>query len=124
MYKSHSVDKEFAIGSTIYSCNFFKETNNRECCQHDLLYRLLRPIPESYSGSISEIITQDRIAQSAGAVEYTDCTSAEGKSPPLMSVQNMTLNNLMVGFQRCCSFGECRVPLHCHCSQVHPGPEW
>ena len=37
------------------------------------------------------------IAQSAGAVEYTDCFSAEGYDPP-MSVLDMTLNNLMVRF--------------------------
>ena len=37
-------------------------------------------------------------AQSAGAVEYTDCTSAEGKTPPL-SVLDMTQNNLMVRLQ-------------------------
>ena len=44
--------------------------------------------------------------------------------PPPMSVLDMTLNNLMVRFQQCWSFGECGVPLHCHCSQVHSGPEW
>ena len=42
----------------------------------------------------------------------------------LTSVLDMTLNNLMVRFQQCWSFGECGVPLHCHCSQVHSGPEW
>ena len=30
----------------------------------------------------------------------------------------MTLNDLMVRFQQCWSFGECGVPLHCHCSRV------
>ena len=39
-----------------------------------------------------------------------------GVRPPLTSVLDMTLNNLMVRFQQCWSFGECRVPLHCHCS--------
>ena len=34
-----------------------------------------------------------------------------------------TQNNLMVRFQYCWSFGECRVPLHCHRSQVHSGLE-
>ena len=43
---------------------------------------------------------------------------------PLMSVLDMTLNNLMVRFPQCWCFGECGVPLHCHCSQVHCGPEW
>ena len=43
---------------------------------------------------------------------------------PPTSVLDMTLNNLMVRFQQCWSFGECGVRLHCHCSQVHSGPEW
>ena len=47
-----------------------------------------------------------------------------GVRPPPMSVLYMTLNNLMVRFQQCWSFGECGVPLHCHRSQVHSGPEW
>ena len=38
------------------------------------------------------------IAHSAGAVEYTDCFSAEGVRLPFvsMSVLDMTLNNLMM----------------------------
>ena len=44
--------------------------------------------------------------------------------PPPTSVLDMTLNNLMVRFQQCWSFGECGVPLHCHRSQVYFGPEW
>ena len=47
-----------------------------------------------------------------------------GVRPPLTSVLDMTLNNLMVRFQQCWSFGECGVPLHCHRSQVHSVPEW
>ena len=47
-----------------------------------------------------------------------------GVRPPPTSVLDMTLNNLMVRFQQCWSFGECGVPLHCHHSQVHSGPEW
>ena len=47
-----------------------------------------------------------------------------GVRPPPTSVLDMTLNNLMVRFQQCWSFGKCGVPLHCHCSQVHSGPEW
>ena len=57
-------------------------------------------------------------AQSAGAVEYTDCFSAP------TSVLDMTLNNLMVRFLQCWSFGKCGVPLHSHRSQVYSGPEW
>ena len=46
------------------------------------------------------------------------------RPPPLTSVLDMTLNNLMVRFRQCWSFGECGIPLHCHRSQVHSGPEW
>ena len=44
-------------------------------------------------------------AQSAGAVEYTNC-----KSTP-MSVLDITLNNLMVRLQLCWSSGECKSTL-------------
>ena len=40
------------------------------------------------------------------------------RPPPKRVSWYMTLNNLMVRLQQCWSFGECRVPLHCH------GPEW
>ena len=43
--------------------------------------------------------------------------------PPTI-VLDMTLNNLMVRYQQYWSFGECRVPLHCHRSQVYSGPGW
>ena len=46
------------------------------------------------------------------------------RPPPPKSVLDMTLNDLMVRFQWCWSFGECGVPLHCHRSQVHSSPEW
>ena len=62
------------------------------------------------------------LAQSAGAVEYTDCTSAE-REDSRISVLDMTLNNMMVSFQWCWSFGECGALLHFHCSQVHSGPD-
>ena len=52
------------------------------------------------------------LAQSAGAVEYTDASLQRGKNPPT-SVLDMTLNNLMVRFQQCRSFGECGIPLYC-----------
>ena len=65
------------------------------------------------------------MAQSAGAVEYTDCTSAEGYDPPL--------SNECPVYDNKQSDGEVPVmpelwgmwvPLHCHHSQVHSGPEW
>ena len=58
----------------------------------------------------------DWSAQSAGAIEYTDSTSAEGWDPTPTSVLDMTLNNLMKSW----SFVECRVHLHWHLS----GPLW
>ena len=59
------------------------------------------------------------IAQSAGPVKYTDCFSVEGKiNPTPTSVLHMILNNQRVRFQSCWSFGECGVPLNCHCSRV------
>ena len=47
-----------------------------------------------------------------------------GVRPRPTSVLDMTLNNLMVRFQQCWSFGECGVSFYCHCSQVHSDPEW
>ena len=42
---------------------------------------------------------------------------------PSTSVLHMTLNHLMARLlpKR---FGECGVPLHCHCSQIYSDPEW
>ena len=60
------------------------------------------------------------IAQSARAVEYHDCFSAEREDPP-KSVLVMTLNNLMVRFQWCWGFEELR------CTPSLPlllGPLW
>ena len=37
-----------------------------------------------------------------------------GVKPPLKSVLDMSLNNLMVRFQQWWSFVECGVPIHCH----------
>ena len=47
-----------------------------------------------------------------------------GVRPHPMNVLYMTLNSLMVRSQWWWSFGECREPLHCHCSQVHSGLAW
>ena len=43
--------------------------------------------------------------------------------PPLTSVLDMTLNNLIARLQYW-RFGECRLPLHCHCSYVPSGSDW
>ena len=39
------------------------------------------------------------VVLSAGAVEYTNCTSAEGKTPPSTRSLDMILNILMVRLQ-------------------------
>ena len=45
------------------------------------------------------------------------------KNPHSTSVLVMTLNNWMVKFQWCWSFGKYRVLLHCHRSRIHSDPE-
>ena len=47
-----------------------------------------------------------------------------GVRHPPTGVLDMTRNNLMVRFHQGWSFGECGVPLYCHWSKVHSGPEW
>ena len=82
----------------------------------------LLSIPLVLITPINTTCTNTTFAQSAGTVEYTNCFSAEGLDPTPMSVLDMTLNYLMMRFQPW-SFGECGVPLHCHCSQIHSGLE-
>ena len=73
------------------------------------------------------------IAQSAASLQrgpgydskrvmVNECPGYDSKLPT--SVLDMTVNNVMVKPKCCWSFGECGVSLHCHCSQVHSGPEW
>ena len=40
-----------------------------------------------------EVREMDQFAQSAGAVEYTECTSAEGQDPPPIECPDMTLKS-------------------------------
>ena len=47
-----------------------------------------------------------------------------GVRTPTTSVLDMALNNLMMWFQYCWSFGNMGVPIYCHRSQVYSGPEW
>ena len=65
-----------------------------------------------------------QVAQSAKALQYTDCIAVEGKTiNPAMGFLDMTLNNLKAWLQLYWSFGEYGVSLHCHCSQIHSGWE-
>ena len=50
------------------------------------------------------------MAQSAEAVEYTDCTFADGYDSPTTSVLDMTLKNMMVRLQSW-SLGLQSIPL-------------
>ena len=50
------------------------------------------------------------VAQSAGAVEYTDCISAKCYPPPATSVLYMTLNNRMVRFKKCWALNNAMYP--------------
>ncbi len=81
--------------------------------KHFLLIMLSIPVlllacSQDWTGNFQVIVSFEpsrnfnnkaKTAQSAEAVEYTDCTFAEGYDPPPMSVLDMTLNSLMVRFQ-------------------------
>ena len=53
-------------------------------CELRLLNLLCSRVRQSWATMTptSQLISNRPLAQSAGAVEYTDCTSAEGKTPP------------------------------------------
>ena len=111
---------------THFPC-FFKSIiywNNAEQKYQKYIWRYHHDIYKQFFIRILKHFKTINLAQSAGAVEYTNCTSARGKTPSPTSVLDMTLNNLMVRFQWCWDFGKCRAPLHCHCSQVHSGLKW
>ena len=88
-----------------------------ESCQSDFKNRLLSHTVGFHSKTY--------FAQSARAVEYTDCTSAEGYDP--------TQPKKFPGYDTKQSDVEVPVMLElwgmqstpfCHRSQVHSGPEW
>ncbi len=60
------------------------------------LCTLIIIVISAYNYNIIIIVTSAHncIAQLAGAVEYTNCISTDGKTPPT-SVLDMTLNNLI-----------------------------
>ena len=73
---------------------------------------------------ISIVCSKSRLPSQLWLLNTPTVPLQSGKPPHSMSVQDMTLNNLMVRFQWCWNFGKCGVPLHCHCSQVHSGSAW
>ena len=76
------------------------------------------PLSLSLTMCVCRLSVIPYLADSAGAGEYTNSISAEGEDPPITSVLDITLKNLMVGFRKC------EVPLHCHYSQVLFDAEW
>ena len=62
------------------------------------------------------------VAQSAGAVEYTDCTSAEVRHPNECPRYGTKQSDGEVPVML--ESGKCRVLLQCHRSQFHSGLEW
>ena len=84
---------------------------------------------------MEELVTNNNIIEKRGGIYIQKCTrgfpSSIGRGcrihrlhifrevRPPARVLDMTLNHLMAR-----KFRECGIPLHCHCSQVHYGPEW
>ena len=91
------------------------------CNSSSPLSKPLRAVPSAH---IAFGITLTLVCQVCWGCGIHRLHLCRGLSPPHMSVLDMTLNNLMVNFQWCWSFGECRVTLLCHCSQVLSGPAW
>ena len=40
------------------------------------------------------------------------------------TVLDTTLNSMTVKLRQCCTFGECKEPLHWHYSEVNSCPDW
>ena len=65
------------------------------------------------------------IAQSAGAVEYTDCFSAEGEDPPPNECPGYDSKKSDGGSSNNAgALVQCGVPLIAIASRSHSGPEW
>ena len=75
---------------------------------HNCKLFVLRIVTQSYNCLLKIIISYlklyncvqtndlfNKTVQLAGAVKYTDCIYAEGKTPPSITVHDMTLNYLM-----------------------------
>ena len=60
------------------------------------------------------------MAQSAGAVEYTDCISSEGYDS-LKECPDMTLINLILKSQYCWRFGDVEFPMPSLIGPLWPG---
>ena len=72
------------IGSTtttLFRCLIYLFSENSAIKQH-LIIKRNNSTNQFISSDVRTILTDNTIAQSAGAVKYTDCTSAEGKTHP------------------------------------------
>ena len=63
------------------------------------------------------------MTKSAAAVEYTDCTSAEGQGFPNECPESDTKQS-EGEFPVMQELWKCGVPLPCHGSQAYSDPEW
>ena len=101
-------------------------------------YKFTKTSEKIHHGRHQALCKKCKRVHPAGAVEYTNCISAEGVIPhngrpgydtngrpgyDIMGVLDMTLNNLMVWLQPW-SFGKWRVLLYCHFYQVHSVLKW
>ena len=59
----------------------------------------LKMMPYFFPSNLNSLKHVRALTQEAGAVEYTDCTSALGQPSPQTSVLIITLNNMMVRLQ-------------------------
>ena len=81
-------------------------------------------VNEQYVADIRSFLEGKIRAQSAGAVEHTDCIPEKSvRLPPNECPRYDTKLYLMVRIQFW-NFEECGVTLHCHYSLVHSDPEW
>ena len=102
-------------------------SNNLQC----LLYHKTKPnqtlssfTPDWVRSALYVFFSENTLCPVGWGCRIHRLLLCRGVRPPPTSVLDMTLNNLMVRFQQCWSFGECGVPLHCHRSLVHSGLEW
>ena len=108
--------KENIIWYIVFDCT---DLSQMFCLQYFQTFLLL------YFGMLNLILSIFRVCCPASwGCRIHRLLLCRGVRPPPNECPDMTLNNLMVRFQQCWSFGECGVPLHCHRSQVHSGPEW
>ena len=106
----------------LFSCNI--DVGKRDNCCMGNCWSSIQPFltPLQDPSTDTQFCETAELLPSWLGLSNTPTTSLQTLPP--ISVLDMTLNNLMVRFQWFWSFGECKTPIHCHCSQVQSGPEW